>query len=61
MSATASGRRRSVAWVYYAIIAILGVVSAFSTGQTGILPPALLCAAYSTYIFRGGRFVVWIW
>ncbi|HEY5178826.1 MAG TPA: hypothetical protein VIJ07_03470 [Dermatophilaceae bacterium] len=61
MGAAASGRRRSVAWVYYAIIAILGVVIAFSTGQMGMLLLALLGAAYSTYIFRGGRIVVWIW
>lgn len=54
-------RRRSVAWVYYAILAIIALVGTFASHTpAGIIPTALL-AAYSVYIFRGGRFVIWIW
>jgi hypothetical protein len=57
---TADGHRRSVAWVYYAIITALLVVAGFS-GVISALPCALATAAYSQYLFRGGRFVLWIW
>jgi hypothetical protein len=53
-------RRRSVAWVYYTILAVLAVVASFSVGPSAILP-AVLCGAYATYLFRGGRIVLWIW
>jgi hypothetical protein len=57
---TSGGRPRSVAWVYYAIITALLVIAAFST-SAGALLGALITGAYSTYLFRGGRFVLWIW
>lgn len=53
--------RRSVAWVYYGIIAIIAVFAAMSTGKPAVLIAAALSAAYAVYIFRGGRFVIWIW
>jgi hypothetical protein len=57
---TADGRPRSAAWMYYAVISVLLVIGAFSG-----LPSALLFAAvtgvYSVYLFRGGRYVLWIW
>lgn len=53
-------RKRSVAWVYYTILAVLCLVGAFSVGPSALLP-AVLCGAYATYLFRGGRFVLWIW
>jgi hypothetical protein len=61
MGATGTGRRRSVAWVYYAMIAALALVGTFSTGQMAGLLVAAVAVAYSTYLFRGGRFVLWIW
>ena len=55
------GRRRSKAWVYYAAIAVLAVIGGIVTQSPSALLPAVLCAAYSVYIYRGGRFVFWIW
>jgi hypothetical protein len=52
-------RRRSIAWVYYAILALVGVFASFTA--PGVLVLTLACAAYSAYLFRGGRFVLWIW
>jgi hypothetical protein len=53
-------RRRSIAWVYYAILAIAGIWIGFSAHIAALLP-GVLCALYSAYLFRGGRFVLWIW
>jgi len=53
-------RRRSKAWVYYAIIAVLGLV-AVPTSHGGSLIVTLLAGLYSAYIYRGGRIVFWIW
>jgi hypothetical protein len=53
--------RRSAAWVYYAALAVLGVVLTVAAGTPGLLVPAALCGAYSIYIFRGGRIVIWFW
>lgn len=56
---TADGRRRSLAWVYYSIITTLLVIGGF------VAPVLFLCAVpaglYAYYLFRGGRFVLWIW
>jgi hypothetical protein len=57
---TADGRKRSVAWLYYAVIAVVLVIFAVSTVLAALLP-ALLAAAYSLYLYRGGRFVLWLW
>lgn len=53
-------RRRSKAWVYYAILAVLSLFLIPSIGFTMVLG-AMLFGLYATYLFRGGRFVVWIW
>lgn len=52
-------RKRSIAWIYYALLAAVGVIASFQSPV--ILVAALACGAYSAYIFRGGRFVLWIW
>lgn len=54
-------RRLSAARFYYAALAILGVIVAISSQQPKVLLGAAACAAYSVYLFRGGRFVIWIW
>jgi hypothetical protein len=51
--------RRSIAWLYYAILTILAVLGAFSNPVMLIV--AAPCALYSRYLYRGGRFVVWFW
>lgn len=53
-------RRRSIAWVYYAILAAVGLYLGFDVNASLLIPGAL-CAMYSVYLFRGGRFVLWIW
>lgn len=53
------GRDRSAVWLYYAVIAVLGVVLGFSHAAAFV--PGGLAAAYSAYLYRGGRWVVWIW
>lgn len=61
LRSTADGRRRSVAWVYYAVLSVIGFFLAITTGTPGVLLPAILAGLYSVYLFRGGRFVLWIW
>jgi hypothetical protein len=51
---------RSKAWVYYAILAILSLISVF-TGHAVGLVGVLLFGGYSTYIYRGGRIIFWFW
>jgi len=53
-------RRRSKAWVYYAILAGLSLVGVFAGKPAGLLVFAL-CGLYSRYLYRGGRVVFWIW
>ena len=57
---TAQGRKRSVAWVYYMIITVLLIIVAVST-SAGALGGAAITGLYSFYLFRGGRFVLWLW
>ena len=62
LTATGPGtvRRRSKAWVYYLILAVLSLI-ALCTGQViGLLGMALF-GAYSRYLYRGGRVVIWFW
>lgn len=54
-------RRLSVARFYYAALAILGVVLAIAAHQPKVLIASAVCAVYAIYLFRGGRFVIWIW
>ena len=53
-------RKRSIAWLYYAVLA--AVCAVFGIHQdANLLIPAGVCAAYLAYLFCGGRFVLWIW
>lgn len=55
-------RRRSAAWVYYAILSILGIVGL--VGGAPIAPALILifiCGLYAFYLFRGGSIVIWFW
>lgn len=56
---TAAGHRRSAAWIYYALIAVGALILGFH--HPVFLLVAILAGLYSTYLFRGGRFVVWFW
>jgi hypothetical protein len=53
-------KRRSKAWVYYLILAVLSFI-ALCTGQSGGLVGMALFGLYSLYLYRGGRIVVWFW
>ena len=52
-------RVRSRAWIYYTIIAIGGVVVAFAQPITLVV--TVVAGAYAVYLYRGGRWVLWIW
>jgi hypothetical protein len=56
---TAAGHRRSVAWIYYALIGVGGLI--ISLHHPAFLLVAIVAGLYSTYLFRGGRFVIWFW
>jgi hypothetical protein len=56
-----SCRKRSIAWLYYTVLAAVAVAAAVNTGNAQWLLASLGCGAYATYLFRGGRFVLWIW
>lgn len=56
---TPAGHRRSVAWIYYALIAIGGLI--LSAHHPAFLLVTVITGLYSTYLFRGGRFVIWFW
>ena len=53
-------RKRSRAWIYYAILAVLGLLAGPSTNWT-TLWASLALGAYAVYIFLGGRYVWWMW
>ena len=57
---TTNGRPRSVAWIYYAVITIVLVITALG-GLVSALPLAVVTGLYSLYLFRGGGFALWIW
>lgn len=52
--------RRSKAWIYYAVLAVVSVVTIPSIGWQGMLGAAAF-GLYSAYLFRGGRLVIWFW
>ena len=53
-------RKRSRAWIYYGILAAASLAVAPSSHGKTILP-GLALAAYAIYIFRGGKYVYWVW
>lgn len=53
-------RRRSKAWIYYTILAVLSLIGVF-LGQTVGLAAAALFGLYARYLYRGGRIVIWFW
>ena len=55
------GRRRSAAWVYYGVIAMVLAIGGPALGVLGGLLVAIVPGAYAVYLFRGGRYVLWVW
>ena len=53
-------RRRSKAWVYYALLTF-GSFLAVCNGATIGLVGMLLFGLYAVYLYRGGHFVIWFW
>lgn len=53
------GTTRSVAWLYWAGITVFFALFGFS--HPAGLAIAAVTGLYSTYLFRGGRWVLWIW
>jgi hypothetical protein len=53
-------RKRSIAWIYYSIISVVAICIGFATDIRALLP-GIIAAAYAVYLYRGGRFVLWIW
>jgi hypothetical protein len=52
--------RRSKAWIYYLVLALISLTTVFAGKPIGLLGMAAF-GFYSRYLFRGGRFVLWIW
>jgi hypothetical protein len=52
--------RRSKAWIYYMVLALISLTAVFAGKPVGLLGMAAF-GLYSRYLFRGGRFVLWIW
>jgi hypothetical protein len=55
-----SRRRRSVAWIYYTILAVGSLIGVFAGKPIGLLG-VLLFGGYASYLYNGGRFVIWFW
>lgn len=49
-----------IAATVYMLLAVAGLIAAVS-GNPSSLFVTLLAGAYSVYLFRGGRVVVWFW
>lgn len=60
METSPTTRRRSKAWIYYTILAVLSVGTVI-TGHLAGLAGAALFGLYARYLFKGGRVVIWIW
>ncbi len=56
---SSTGVRRSVVWLYYAAIAVLATILGFTYAPSFVA--AAVAATYSIYLYRGGRWVLWIW
>jgi hypothetical protein len=53
------GIKRSAVWLYYFGIAVLATCLGFTHPASFVV--AAVAAAYSAYLYRGGRWVFWIW
>jgi len=53
------GTGRSAIWLYWAAISAGAFVLGFAHAAAFLV--ALAAGAYATYLFRGGRWVFWIW
>jgi hypothetical protein len=42
-------------------LATVGLIASINTADAALLLPTILCAVYATYLYRGGRVVIWIW
>ncbi|MCW2940945.1 MAG: hypothetical protein JWN00_3930 [Actinomycetia bacterium] len=52
--------KRSKAWILYGVLAVSSLFAIPSHPVQGIIG-SVVCGLYSRYLFRGGRFVLWIW
>jgi len=56
---TADGRPRSVAWIFYGLLAVLGAIGLVTNlGHLAFWGVELLLILYTRYLYRGGRFVL---
>jgi hypothetical protein len=53
------GTSRSIAWVYWAAITAGAIALGFRQPSAWLV--ALGTGAYTIYLFRGGRWILWIW
>jgi len=53
-------RRHWVAGTFWMVIAVAGVFAAFQGSPASILV-TVVTLPYALYLYRGGRFVLWIW
>jgi hypothetical protein len=52
-------RKRSRAWVYYALITVMAIAAGFNVPLLFLVVP--VTGLYARYLYRGGRFVIWFW
>lgn len=60
---SSTARKAKIHWVaamFYLLLAVGGIVMASSGKPSGLVATAV-AGAYSVYLFRGGRVVVWFW
>ena len=56
---TSDGRRRSLAWVFYAVLSLFGAIAVLSNpGVPGLWLGEAALVAYTRYLYRGGRWIV---
>jgi hypothetical protein len=59
-SSVSRRRPHYIAATFYLVLAVLGIVAAVN-GHPSSLVLTAIAGAYSMYLYRGGRFVIWIW
>jgi hypothetical protein len=56
---TRHGRPRSLAWIVYAVLSLLGAIALLSNlGEFSFWVAEALLVLYTRYLYRGGRWVV---